>query len=279
MSHSPTNDPHFQINERLLAFLVGSVAIALPVIMIIASMTPYAEWRDSISHYYYAAFLGDVFIVMLAFIGTFMTIYRGQNRWESILAFFAGIATFCIAIFPTSQSGLEDTKTGDSADALARIFIDIKSVKDMPDPGDLIIRIPQTVLEGECMLGSAFCLFPKADWIHYGSAAIVFSFLTWYCLVVFAKEVPKKHNDKGGKIAWQKIWRNRIYRACGIVMILCMLALVLRSTIGGNWAWWQVINGTFWAEAFALIAFGLGWLVRSRFLGYALVDPKDSEGA
>lgn len=63
-----------------------------------------------------------------------------------------------------------------------------------------------------------------------------------------------------------KKWRRDIvYFACGTVMVACMLIAALanlalsRETLNA----WQV---TYWAEAIALGAFGVAWIVAGKYL-------------
>lgn len=279
---------HFDVDRRKLAFLVGILTFALPTILILASFTPLVEWRDSISHYYYVAFLGDIFILILAFVGTFMVIYEGRNKLETRLATTAGFSAFGIAIFPTSFAGLETLNGGT---ALGRIFIPLKNASDIPSPGNLMINTPTTMIneipasfpasllvETTCAVGSAFCLFPYVDWLHYGSAVFMFGFLTWYCLKVFPTVDPARHTD-GERLTTAKLVRNTIYYLCGGVMFASIGLSALKFLIGSDWTWWNDWNMTFRIEAAALYAFALGWMVRSRFMGKIqfLIDPIEIE--
>ncbi|MEM7215346.1 MAG: hypothetical protein AAF423_07360 [Pseudomonadota bacterium] len=274
-------EKHFELNRRKLTFLVGLVTLLLPTIMILSSWSGLVQWRDSISHYYYAAWLGDLFVVFVAFIGTFMIAYEGRTDRETHLATAAGCASFGIGIFPTSYSGLENMT---SEGALARIFIQITSINE-PNKGDLVIEVPTTVVneipaplfgDTACAVGSAFCLFPYSASLHYVCAAFVFGFLTWYCLFIFTRVDPERHKHNN-EITTQKTIRNTIYYLCGGVMLICLIAMGLRFFLGKDWIWWEEWDVTFWAETFSLYAFGIGWLVRSRFRGTYLVDPAELE--
>ncbi len=55
--------------QRRLAILVGCVAFGLPIVMMIGTFYGNTCFRQSISHYYYAQFLGTLFVGMLVFIG------------------------------------------------------------------------------------------------------------------------------------------------------------------------------------------------------------------
>lgn len=118
---------------------------------------------------------------------------------------------------------------------------------------------------GFCALGVA--LFPTSppgavsapSWwsatmgtIHYVSAISLFIVFIVFSLWLFRKtKVPK-----GEKLPYDKQWRNRIYLACGVVMVASVL-----------WAGSSFFTGApiFWPETMALSAFAVSWLVK----GYA----------
>ena len=55
-----SNDPSYTLDQRWLAVLVGLVALGLPVTMWVGTKLGVCEYH-SISHFYYAQFLGGVF--------------------------------------------------------------------------------------------------------------------------------------------------------------------------------------------------------------------------
>ena len=81
-------DPKIRVDQRKLALIVGLVALGLPTCNAFGNCILGACFYDSISHYYYAQFWGDVFVGSLIFIGTFMIAYRGGNPAESNIATF-----------------------------------------------------------------------------------------------------------------------------------------------------------------------------------------------
>ena len=121
------------------------------------------------------------------------------------------------------------------------------------------------VVGGLCALGVAF--FPTqppsgvpgptwwTNWmrsVHYVSAILLFGVFILFSLWLFRKtNVPR-----GEELPRDKRWRNRVFLACGLVMVACVLwaasAIVTRFSI-------------FWPESIALTAFASSWLVK----GYA----------
>ena len=57
----------------------------------------------------------------------------------------------------------------------------------------------------------------------------------------------------------QKITRNRVYKACGILMLLAFLAI-------GFLAWRNHGDSIFWPEAVAVVAFAVAWLVKGQLV-------------
>lgn len=255
---------HFEINRQRLSFLVGLVAFLLPTVLISASFLELTEWRDSLSHYYYAVFFGDWFIASLAFIGTFMIVYTGREVWETNATSAVGLFTFGIALFPTSGSGI-----GDGTD-FGRIFNDMRKVSEDLGSQSIEIASPHNVAH-LCMPRSAFCLSDNAETAHYFCAIILFSFLIVYVWKVFLAIDDERHKENG-VITPKKLARNNTYKFCIAVMATACLAILAKFSIGNTWSWWDYYNFTLWAETSALWAFALAWLTRSRVYGTVLVD-------
>ena len=73
--------------------------------------------------------------------------------------------------------------------------------------------------------------------------------------------------------------RNRIYWTSGIVILLSLVLVIVGFSIDEDWA--RAFNLTYWAEAIALIAFGVSWLTHGRAF-YALrfmMDDADKNAA
>ena len=123
-----------------------------------------ACFYDSISHYYYAQFWGDVFVGALVFIGTFLIAYRGGNPAESLLATLAGFCAFGVAALPTSGRGcpLESF----SGRALADF--------ERPESAEFVTVVPASDAN------SLFELFTNASTWHFIAAGVLFAFLAYY---------------------------------------------------------------------------------------------------
>ncbi len=139
---------------------------------------------------------------------------------------------------------------------------------------------PQDNIAGDlaCLFALCVALFPNngADWektVHYLSAAALFSVLSYFSLCLFTKSVNNfsifsNSGDFSGTP--EKKGRNRIYVACGLIMLVCIILIGLckwfleDTAIAG-------IKPVFWLELFALWAFGFSWFVKGETLWK---DPK-----
>lgn len=255
----------FALDQQRLASWVGLVALGLPVAMLLG-VARGTCFYDSISHFYFSQFLGAILVAALAFIGTFLMAYKGETTWESRLANFAGWCAFGIALFPTTGRGCEEAAFS------GRAFVDLNVSSS---------SVPATVVPAG-KLGQFFELFENVELVHFGSAALLFAFLAFYCFYVFTRVIPEEHLE-AGELTPTKSRRNAIYVWSGWVIVICMLAMAAKAIAwwidGEAWPWWNALNLTFWCEAFALWAFGISWMVKGRFWGRFFLDRRDQEAA
>jgi len=102
--------------------------------------------------------------------------------------------------------------------------------------------------------------------IHYVSAIILFSILTYFCLGPFRKNTKGKGGKKGR--------RSIIYLLCGLVMLVSMLGLgICELALPDDLM--SKLRITYWAETVALFSFGCAWIVAGKYFR-PLVD-KDEE--
>ena len=240
--------------QKRLASLVGLVAFGLPLVLLAGATLGGSCFRDSISHFYYAQFLGPVFVGLLVFIGGFMIAYTGEHWLEDAGSLIAGIGACFVALFPTSGSGCEE-----QARFLTRAFVDY-SASDPP------------VLSAGDGAGF-FQLFHRVEHLHSWAAGVLFIYLGLYCLVVLKRVIPARHMDKGALIA-SKRRRNILYTGCGATILACVAVLGAVGLLTGEGfqARWNAANLTFIVEALALWAFGLAWVTKGRRIGW-LNDP------
>lgn len=92
---------------------------------------------------------------------------------------------------------------------------------------------------------------------HYISAAIFLGCLTYMSLFLFTK------SDKSpSKRPTTKVVRNRIYRVCGVLMLLAILTIFARFINLIPEDFYNDNCLTFWMETLAVESFGFSWLVK-----------------
>ena len=111
-----------------------------------------------------------------------------------------------------------------------------------------------------CLFAIGVAFFPDrgSDFdqvVHFISAGGMFVMLSVFSFFLFTK------TKDGEQPTPKKLLRNKIYRACGIIIWLCIILLLL------NWALFEDtsledLNPVFWLEALALWSFGFSWFVK-----------------
>lgn len=108
----------------------------------------------------------------------------------------------------------------------------------------------------------------EIGFIHTGFAALMFLMLAFSCLVLFRRSSPH------APITRRKRHRNRIYAACGFIILVCMFLMVAFTL--NAWARAMRPSGLlFWCESLALAAFGVAWLTK----GEGILRDKPSSRA
>lgn len=114
-----------------------------------------------------------------------------------------------------------------------------------------------------CLFALGVALFPTTSEIkivhilHFVFAFLLFSTFIFFCIYLFRKK--DKHIT--GPITAIKKTRNKVYLACGIIMILCIIIIALASfDVLGAAA--DKFNLVFWFETIALVAFGFSWITK-----------------
>ena len=232
-------------SQRLLAGLVGAVALLLPASLILLG-EGLTEGRTSISSYYYEGILlGDVFVGGLFLVGGLMLTYRGNSDLASLLATIGGVLAMLVAGFPTSGWS-----------RCATLFK------------------KHAAHDCDASTGSPWFWEGTAHFIHITSAISLFVVLALFCYFVFLK--PRKRKAFDGHVEdnsgdSSKKRRNLIYWVCFAVLILAMVAMALSQieSIG------LPEDTIFWGESAGLIAFGVAWLTHSRFFFVRFLSDKD----
>ena len=88
--------------------------------------------------------------------------------------------------------------------------------------------------------------------LHLVCAGVLFVLLAVFSLFLFTK------TDAGALVSPAKRRRNAVYRVCGVIIVVCLAAVV-----GAEIAKVHVL---FWLESIMVVAFGISWLVKGGFL-------------
>jgi hypothetical protein len=120
-----------------------------------------------------------------------------------------------------------------------------------------------------CVFAIGVALFPTTldratsggtdfiGYIHLTFAALFFMTLIYFSLCLFTKTDPGKQPSR------RKLLRNKVYRACGYAMSLCIILIVIYSLLPNEAASQVgVYKPVFWLEAIAIFAFGISWLTK-----------------
>jgi len=97
-----------------------------------------------------------------------------------------------------------------------------------------------------------------SNYVHYGSAAGLFLMLAYYCLFSFTGQ------DPGTIPTEKKPIRNGVYRTCGGVILVCIIAIAAVGLLPPEN---PIKNLVFWLEATAIWAFGWSWYIKGKGLG------------
>ncbi len=102
---------------------------------------------------------------------------------------------------------------------------------------------------------------PLISYVHFLSAALFFTTLSYFSIILFTKSKSRDSRTK------RKKKRNRIYRVCGYIMLGCIILIgVYFLPLKNRYPQLQNIKPVFWLESIALWAFGISWLVKGEVL-------------
>ncbi len=126
------------------------------------------------------------------------------------------------------------------------------------------------ILSGIFALGVAFCpttpeqsatpLQRHVGILHYTFAALLFSTLAIFCLVLF------RMSAEGHTVTPRKVLRNWVYTACGIAIIVSIIAIPVLLYCFHREYLFDGVGTTFFFETTSLVAFGVAWLIKGETL-------------
>jgi hypothetical protein len=190
-------DPNENIVISYLSLrrLIGSLGIALPLILLIASLTKDSEILPSVSHYFHSS-MKIIFTGILFSIATFLWTYNGEDFGEKVICKIASILAVLIAVVPTkNRINLEE-------------------------------GIPYTIADFskfECPS------IPRKDWVGYWHLIFAALFFVTLFILIWFKFIPheKKSTEPNQKMI-------RIYKVCGIGMLISILLVPLVKILNLN---------------------------------------------
>lgn len=207
---------------------IGLIGFCLPFALLLGVVAFDVPMQHSISRFFFTG-LRDIFVIAMGGVGVFLIAYHGHD--------------------PEADEWLTDWRVSTVAGVAAL------GVALIPTLCDITCYEPPTLADR---------LIVSEAWqgaLHSGAAGIFLSSLAVMCICLFTRtDAVDPPPDK--------LRRNRLFRACGAVILtmvaaLFLFKLVLRD-LGLSWdtAW----HFTFWAESVAVWAFGTAWLVKGEAL-------------
>ena len=105
---------------------------------------------------------------------------------------------------------------------------------------------------------------------HYFSAAVFLGCLAYMSLFIFTRS-DKPPQLRGA----QKKNRNRVFRTCGIIMILAIMVVAANFVGIISDEIFEKYHLTFWMEAVAIESFGLAWLTKAEVIFRDSIPPEE----
>ena len=96
--------------------------------------------------------------------------------------------------------------------------------------------------------------------IHMLFAAVFFVALTYFCWFIFTR------TDKPGNESEGKKKRNRIYKACAVIMAVALVLIAVVLTLLSDSMETRLVEhyyAVFWLESIAIFFFGLAWWIKA----------------
>lgn len=109
-----------------------------------------------------------------------------------------------------------------------------------------------------CVFALGVALFPNSGTggeqiIHFTAATGLFLVLAYFSYFLFTQT--------SGHVTPEKRIRNRIYRGCGVAIVICIALIGAYHALSAS-SPVSRLSPVFWLETFALWAFGVSWFVK-----------------
>lgn len=96
--------------------------------------------------------------------------------------------------------------------------------------------------------------------VHYAAAALLFASFAYFSIFLFSKTDPTK------EMTAHKKMRNRIYKTCGIIIIVCVALIAIYNFVGNLEMLFAKYKPTLVLESIALFAFGTSWITKGEMI-------------
>jgi hypothetical protein len=125
-----------------------------------------------------------------------------------------------------------------------------------------------SAVAGVCAIGVG--LFPTKPsdatgtekWVgnlHLVFATIFFLALAYFCFFLFTR------SDRSQPRTGRKLLRDTIYRTCGVIILVSLIAGVVTDLVLPD-STISKVHPAFWCESLAIIAFGVAWFIKGETL-------------
>lgn len=249
MSNTP-NYP-FQISERRVHMTIGTLAILLPILVVLLSLVGQTCYYSSLSHYVYGRVTGPIFTGTLSTIALLLLVFFSStsqsSRLDTVIARLAGASLLLVVALPTDGSGCHYSSE------IALVWTTLSGSQDYPH------LFPLRATDPTFNIWTTWGITNKAlIYLHFYAAGVAMMLLGYFPLIAFRRN----YADAGR----QKRLRNKIYLVSGITVALCMFTILIHAIGFSTSKLWVDYRLTFWLETVSLTAFGLSWLTKGRFI-------------
>ncbi len=236
-----TGDTHLKDdNSLIISYLtlrrsIGYMGLLLPVVLWFLARALFSTGlQPSLSAYYHTD-VRSVFVGTLCVLGAFLVSYKGYEKRPS---------DQCKTALDEVRRRVTDNSATNLAGICAVGLAMFPTAPTLASSGDVLSQAAK-----------------NASAAHLAFTAVFFLALVYMSAFMFTMTEPgtSPHGDK--------VNRNRIYRICAAIMVLCLLLIVYVK-----WRHLDTFLGmtrpVFYLEAGAIIAFGVSWLVKGDTLGF-----------
>lgn len=230
-------DPRKRDTQKRLAALIGFVALFMPIVLAVGGLILSLFELGEFANSLSAFYYEEMFLGDI-FVGCLVFLGAAMFAYQGWHSKIATLASFCgVCLF------------------LVALF---------PADGWILLN---DELDGRVAFE------PLSDQIHLWASVIVFLILAFFCFFVFTRVKPDQRIG-GGELIESKIWRNRLYRISGTVILVSISLTGLSFTLAPEFArQWRII---FIGETICLLAYGVSWMVHGRVFE-TLKDPSDRQ--